>query len=679
MLARLPAGAADGLAVLGVLAAAIIGAGAALPLDGEPAEWVHWLVLGAALPVAAICAARLPADALLFQLLAMAGAAAVGWYVVRVERWIAVPLGIVQVLLTAWLRGERARFVDALFAVGAWAALTAMGRAASVFGIETLADRLRGAHIGSITLSIAAVGAVIGSLALRRAGATSVTRRVTALAALAVIALESLRVDYLFDRVSIHHWGVFTGPAEAVRQGGWLLWDTPATYGFLSTLAIVATPAASVWDGFLWLNALACTVSAGILFWFLRRHMHALVALVLSLAAVLWLPGIREHDVGGAVLATPNAGPFRFVWCQALLAIAAWRPPRAAALVAGSLVWSAGCLWSSESAVYCSATWLPAYLLLIWGRPWGRRAAWLALPPLLIAAAVVAIEGYYRVHLGHGPDWYGFIEATVAVRGGVVGLPIDPRGPVAVLLLVGWTVATVAAITLRAPRDAAAWAPICAAFGLLWATSSYFVGRSHLVAVTNLLPTCCLIAAVLLRERGAARAVRPPIEALFAAVLLLALHEPSSWWPRGSLAQRWALGVEGRRPVMSAEQLELMQRAGIDARTPVVFYDWDVMDAWPLVDGVRPPEATWLPGTPFTELVPVPEERRALYAARFVGRTRQGGWLIDRPASQAVEGGGPWFFAALQRDFVRGPRHQVGRWRATRYDYVGPSAPRAGD
>src|SRR5262245_11431677 len=95
MLARLPAGTAAGLAVLGVLAAAIIGAGAVLPLDGEPAEWVHWLVLGAALPVAAICAARLPADALLFQLLAMAGAAAVGWYVIRVERWVAVPLGIV--------------------------------------------------------------------------------------------------------------------------------------------------------------------------------------------------------------------------------------------------------------------------------------------------------------------------------------------------------------------------------------------------------------------------------------------------------------------------------------------------------------------------------------------------------------------------------------------------------
>src|SRR5262249_62292468 len=116
-------------------------------------------------------------------------------------------------------------------------------------------------------------------------------------------------------------------------------------------------------------TALACAASAGILFWLLRHRVDPLLALGLSRAAVLWLPGERVvflggGVLGGGVLVTPNAGPFRFVWCHALLAVAACRPQRPLPLLLGTLVWLAGVLWSSESAGYSRATWLPAYALL---------------------------------------------------------------------------------------------------------------------------------------------------------------------------------------------------------------------------------------------------------------------------------------------------------------------------
>src|SRR6185369_1667119 len=46
--------------------------------------------------------------------------------------------------------------------------------------------------------------------------------------AFAVFALASLRTEHLHHQVAFHHWGVFVGPAEMVRQGGWLLWDVPS-------------------------------------------------------------------------------------------------------------------------------------------------------------------------------------------------------------------------------------------------------------------------------------------------------------------------------------------------------------------------------------------------------------------------------------------------------------------
>lgn len=666
-----------GLAVAGFIAVVLAAAYLWLPVTGEAAEWGFWGLLGVAVPAAVAWLAHPRAPAVVARALAIVGAGAVGWYVLRVGAWIALPLSVGQVLLTAALRRQRVRPLEMLIAAGAWAAVDTLGRTIWETPAEKLADYLVRTAPRWIAITTLAFAWVTASLALHDRPARSRSHRwwwMFAAVALAAITIESLRVDYLFDPDSFHHWGVFTGPAEAVRSGGWLLWDTPATYGFLSTLAIVATPTDSVWDAFHLLNALACAVSTGILFWLLRDRVDPLLALVLSMAAVLWLPGERVvffggGVLGGGVLVTPNAGPFRFVWCYALLAVAACRPQRPLPLLLGTLVWLAGVLWSSESAVYSSATWLPAYALLTWRQPIRARIRWLSVPPLLALAAVAMVTVYYWLRLGHGPDWYMFVEASAAIQGGVMALPIDPRGAVAVLILVGWLVATAAGAIVRS-HDLPATAPLCAAFGLLWATSSYFVGRSHDINVVNLLPGCCLAAAVALRERPGDAPVRVAAGALFAGVLLLALHEPSGWYPRGPLAQRWALGVEAQRPVLRAGQLELMRRAGIEQGVPLVFYSRNVLEAWPREQGRRAPDVPWLPVVPFTELVPVNESRRTLYIDRFVNRTREGGWLIEDTSTPKFDGGGPWFFAALARHFAPGRPVQVGSWRATRYSYV---------
>jgi hypothetical protein len=142
--------------------------------------------------------------------------------------------------------------------------------------------------------------------------------------------------------------------------------------------------------------------------------------------------------------------------------------------------------------------------------------------------------------------------------------------------------------------------------------------------------------------------------------------------PRAGLGGRWALAVDGRRPVKDAAQMAMMQQAGILPGAAIVFYDINVPPAWPPGTGPRGADTLWLPITPLAEFVFVPTERRPLYLARFVARTRAGGWLIENTArSRTMAASYGWVFRALAHTHRATRRIEVGPWRATWYQYVG--------
>jgi hypothetical protein len=63
---------------------------------------------------------------------------------------------------------------------------------------------------------------------------------------------------------------MFVGPAELVRQGGWLLWDVPSHYGFLNTLVVAAVPVQSAWQAMHLVNGFLLACSAALVFFLLR-------------------------------------------------------------------------------------------------------------------------------------------------------------------------------------------------------------------------------------------------------------------------------------------------------------------------------------------------------------------------------------------------------------------------
>ncbi|TMQ33157.1 MAG: hypothetical protein E6K70_14620, partial [Planctomycetota bacterium] len=241
-----------------------------------------------------------------------------------------------------------------------------------------------------------------------------------------LFVFAGLRIDYhegLVHLVPYHHWGVMIGPAELVRQGGWLLWDVPAQYGFLSTLTLAWLPTHSVWQSLYLVHAVLLCGVACFLFLLLRSLGTGLsnycFSLVVTLAAVCLIPGWPPLLTGSYFV--PAVSPFRFFWCYALLAVILWAvrtEPRdrlqKRILGLGCTAWLVGSLWSGESMAYCATIWLPAYFFLLLRRACalypapgqGRLrlpavAVGLAWPPLLLLTAVAGIAGYYAAVLGH--------------------------------------------------------------------------------------------------------------------------------------------------------------------------------------------------------------------------------------------------------------------------------------
>ena len=205
-------------------------------------------------------------------------------------------------------------------------------------------------------------------------GPMNAARKPTALercadvAALAVIVWLSFDWQRPCDITTWHHWGALVGPAEMVRQGGWLLWDTPSQYGFLCPLALACFPTDNAFQAFYLLNGSLISLSGILLFLVFRSTrpgwLNYFFSLGLSLTALMtvhlyWFIG-------------PTNGPIRYCWCYALMAVL-WaetrRPDRDAlpgrrVLVGGCVVWLLGCLWSFESAVNVTVIWAPAFVVL---------------------------------------------------------------------------------------------------------------------------------------------------------------------------------------------------------------------------------------------------------------------------------------------------------------------------
>jgi hypothetical protein len=704
-----------------------------LALRGEAYEWAQYLLLGTLFPALVLALARAgywwprlapPVGALKL------GLALFGLVYPFLYLWrgldprvalLAVVHGAVMALLWHVLRrragrsGEGVRFTQA--ALGLAVATLSWAVSVKFFWWASLVDCLGGsAYFLTVFLLAAALALITLCQPASPGRGRGKLRSAGTVAALVILALASVRFNGLdyegktpseMMKGTFHHWGVIAGPAALVRQGGWLLWDVPAQYGFLSTLTLACFPAGTVWQAVYAVTAVLLFLVGAFFFLLLRSLRPGLLggcwALALTLAAFFLLPGWAPLATGPLYL--PCLGPFRFFWCYALLAVLLWEYRSGCdarlqrrVLWVGSVTWLAGTLWCSESAVYCAAVWLPAFALIVWRRVHRLRqgpghfrarvlaaAGWLLVPLGLLGASVAGITAYYAWRLGHGPDWYAFVEYSLAFQNGFAALPIDPRGCVWVLLLVFCILSALVARALACGLCRRELGLLVGAWAALWSTASYFVSRSHENNATCLAPVLCTGAALALYVCGRGRRrgswlLNAGLAPLLTVVLAAGFANPQALKSHWTHLWRGYRGHVERLLVPLDPQADfLLAVAGVKADDPILVVDYagDRSDLLPprragaggedLVSVNR----AWLPAYPFTLLLPLPEERRLVYLARFHARARRSGWLLQAPT---VVGSFPhWFMRQVQVTHTPGKALEFAGYRLQWFECKAPA------
>lgn len=517
----------------------------------------------------------------------------------------------------------------------------------------------------------------------------------------------------LTDESAYAHWGCFVGPAQLVRSGHWLLWDTHAQYGFLSTLAIAFFPVPSTWQALYLLNAALLFGEACILYAVLRstgRSLpHGVFCFLVVAFAVFLDPG--KVYIPSGVQVWPSVGAFRFFWCYALLAMILWitsRPPskRSRLVFAGSVVWVLGSLWSAESFTYCSAIWLPFAVLLRIDASGGFGAAarrgirafladtlaGLLLPALLLVTTLLVITGWYLLRLGHLPDPVAFFDAALAFTDGYSALPLGPSAWVA--LAAFWMLAVVIACCLQSAQiRLATLATAVAAWAAFWAVHSYVVGHSHRTSCANLTPILCLcLAATLLALKRASEAdseqrlLRAMAIPLFAVVLFAPLASDQgivNFFRRSiPLFDRVGRVDSILVPKETKKMRELFEQAGVRSGDPINALGLELVGWTSFDDGsgklvLQCEHPAFLPIQPAWILYPLASRPHRIrkYFERFAARSHASGWLLI-PSGDYPKGHPKWFGKLFAISHRRGRTFTNEYGRLVWMEYVGGSAER---
>jgi hypothetical protein len=688
-----------------------------LPFQGESYEWVQYLILGSVLPASVLAASFL--NPYFDHTSAL-------WQVIRVllfACFILIPLpflfsgntsyifliALLQ-LFAMWGNYSTRSTLDTdesfstklfLFLTSFFVLSVAWKAASAMLWWRALDDWIITSTYSAV-IFVLSVAFVSTNVHFKTADITLSRLRVLTpehIIAVFVLAIVSFRSDYLFQVSAFHHWGVFVGPAEMVQQGGWLLWDVPSQYGFLSILTLAFFPAQNGWQSFYIVNSVLLLLSASFLFFLLRLlrpgFANYLFALSISLAGVLLLPGWHPQLIGPQ--GTPSIGAFRFIWCYLLLGILLWLSKaqteelRNRILNLGCVVWLLSVFWSAEIAIYCSIIWLPAYIFLVVHKAYLEKRELkaalrssllkLLLPIALLIGFVVVVTVYYVIRLGSAPDWPAYFEYAFSFSGGFMTEPIDPNGPVWVIFIVFCAISTVLAYFLRNKLSHPIVGLLIGAWGALWATTSYFLPRSFPVFAVNLSPIYCTVIAIVLYVLARYQKaevwtilIKASFVPIFAYLLIATFgyQEQISQYIFASPHIAYRKDIQLQLPQMSESLVYLLQTNNVKPDDPMFFFDANLTPVWPTNDGsgaVHLANRAWLPVHPYGLVVPLPEQRIQLYMARFSARTHASGWLIQPRATPYTTW--PWFASQLNSTHTPTKHFENADWQVIWFEYKG--------
>jgi hypothetical protein len=488
--------------------------------------------------------------------------------------------------------------------------------------------------------------------------------------------------------VEFYHWSFWVGPIEQLRQGGWLLRDTPSQYGFLSILIPTALPG-SAWISF-WYYQAAIYAIVGVLMYIIFRRLRGGVGnLLLAFLAVFSTLFFRPRTASLILPAqmTPSGGPVRFLWCFVLLG---WlllvfreakgrRDAGAGFPLIGHIIWLSSVAWSFEAAIYSSAIWFSAFTVHLVQRSSAERsegksraavamgiARSVAIPIVMMIGLYAIVWIIYKAALGIAPDLDGYSEFGLLYSRGFGALPIETNGAIWYLLLVFFIASTVVVKFLVEDWRDFRLVVAAGVWGGVWSLASYFVSRSHPVNLLSITPGLLFaIAVVMIVIRHSARRtwhgyVRAAAVPVFAIPIAMTIGHPGLG---GDLKtnQLAPHRFTDQVPFMDPALESLLRENGARPGDPIVrIVDGRLMmPAWRGEDGKRiVSDRSWLP-KPYEIIGSLPPARRQVYLERSA-QNGLGGWLVHNRVNTIANFDER--FAEIQRTHSPVRRYERGDW-----------------
>lgn len=463
------------------------------------------------------------------------------------------------------------------------------------------------------------------------------------MAVIAVFFWISFRQDSLFIPGSEYHWEYYVGVVQGIRNGGWLLWDTPSQYGFLNILLASLIPSASAWQSFyIFQGALLFLVSTGI-YLAARRYISTSVFHRLAVFAIVFMALFFADPELIGPYPFPSSSVVRFFGVYALVLVA-WFIPKFGLrqAITLSIVWSLAVIWSAESAIYGTAIFLFILVALLQTRTtknhrFALAGKYVVIAAMCLAMVLVTIFAFYFARLGVAPDLFGFFEHAVGYAGGFGYVPFPLSGPGNLLLLVfmGISILCIGVIQRGGDANEDLVSPLAAMAGCIWGISTYYIGRPVPQNVTAMLPLVAMVVylTLILSKRVSQGSYSLPVKAAALPLIFLVLIPLFNLKWIGNLAQiqSFASDVTTKLPKATNELQQLLSRAKPSADTSIVYYGDEAAPPIFTGDYARLNESNWLP-IPLQLLeIPVSEARRSLYLNRYICRNQpSGGILVNR-------------------------------------------------
>lgn len=504
--------------------------------------------------------------------------------------------------------------------------------------------------------------------------------------------MASFRTDQLVDEWCRHHWDVYIGPANLIQQGGWIFWDVPSQYGFLSILSIVGFPGVSNHQAFYMILAIAHWVSAFILFSLLRRYSPGVkgyfFSLFVTLATIYFMPGWWPTLIGSA--SRPSTGSYRFIWCYVLgfLLFKALefrnlkQPISNKFYLYFNTAWILGCLWSVESAVYSTCIWLPAYLIfkkrdLKQNRKIPLLIYFCKTPALAWGITLSLICLYYFIRIHHLPDPASLVEYARSfslVPG--FAMVVNNFGLAWWLVFLFVCQSTLLALAFQKRSDDIELGVLTSALAMTWAASSYFMGRSHDNNIINIFPVLTFAFILTLYtirvsklENWTSLAIQTFAVSTFAIVMTGTYGNMGDFQNYlKSIPTNSKLNVEPFLSKINPEIQGLIKQAKLTPEDKILYFQDTLLESYQVEDSlgalhwVKTP-IYWLPISPPTLLNPLPDNRKHIYIDRFSSRRKMEGWIVSPKNSEVY----PWFQGILKGDYEKTQTYESDHWSMAFY------------